>query len=756
LGYLIRAKYYKESRFERWALNYLGLRFLMTQTNSSATGHEFGWHVSESQVHFDPLLDCLVELTRLHGEPWTAQALAAGLPLVDNQLTPSLLGRAAARAGLSTRVLRQNLGDIPTRLYPTIILLHNQRACVLLEKLADGSYRVRMPETGEAIETFTEEELAAQYSGIAIIVRPRFRFDLRTPELGQIRERHWFWGAMYDNWRIYRDALIAALLINIFALAIPLFSMNVYDRVVPNHAIETLWVLALGAGLILGFDFVLRTARGYILDVASKRIDVSLSALIMERVLGVKMSAKPASVGSFTANLRAFESVRDFIASASITTLVDLPFVLIFFLVLIWISPWLVLPPLVGAILIIGFSWLAQAKMNQMVELTQRAAAQRNATLVESMVGLETIKIMGAEGEMQRRYERATRFLAQIGGRLKLLSTTTVNFAQAISQLVSIVIVIVGVYLLVDGKITMGGIIAASMLAGRAMAPLGQVAGLLMQYQNAKTSLSAVESHMQLPIERPANSSFLHRDSFRGEIEFRNVTFRYPDRDDIALKNVSFKMQAGEKVGVIGRVGSGKTTIEKLILGLYQPEEGAVLIDGIDTRQIDPAELRRAIGFVPQDPLLFFGTLKQNIALGNAAADDAQVLAAAELAGIAEFANANPRGFDMQIGERGDSLSGGQRQAVSIARAILNDPPMLILDEPSSAMDHQSEERLKQRLRSYLAGKSMLLVTHRTSLLELVDRLIVIDQGQIMADGPKAQVVEALQQGRIGKAGGAA
>ncbi|WP_373973946.1 type I secretion system permease/ATPase [Chitinibacter sp. SCUT-21] len=728
----------------------------MTQSNLAQANHEFGWHVSESQVHFDSLLDCLVEITRLHGEPWTAQALAAGLPLVDNRLTPSLLSRAAGRAGLSSRVLRQTLGQIPVRLYPTILLLHDQRACVLLEKLDDGRYRVRLPEAGEAVEIFTEDELAAQYAGIAIIVRPRFRFDQRTPELGQVRERHWFWGAMYDNWRLYRDALIAALLINIFALAIPLFSMNVYDRVVPNHALETLWVLALGAGLILGFDFVLRTARGYILDVASKRIDVSLSALIMERVLGVKMSAKPASVGSFTANLRAFESVRDFIASASITTLVDLPFVLIFFLVLIWISPWLVLPPLIGAILIVGFSWLAQAKMNQMVELTQRAAAQRNSTLVESMVGLETIKIMGAEGEMQRRYERATRFLAQIGGRLKLLSTTTVNFAQAISQLVSIVIVIVGVYLLVDGQMTMGGIIAASMLAGRAMAPLGQVAGLLMQYQNAKTSLSAVESHMQLPVERPANNSFLHRESFRGEIEFRNVTFKYPDRDDIALNNVSFKLRAGEKLGIIGRVGSGKTTIEKLILGLYQPDEGAVLVDGVDTRQIDPAELRRAIGFVPQDPLLFYGTLKQNIALGNAAADDAQVLAAAELAGIAEFANANPRGFDMQIGERGESLSGGQRQAVSIARAVLNDPPMMILDEPSSAMDHQSEEQLKQRLRTYLAGKTMLLVTHRTSLLELVDRLIVIDQGQIMADGPKAQVVEALQQGRINKAGGAA
>ncbi|WP_410499836.1 type I secretion system permease/ATPase [Chitinibacter sp. S2-10] len=728
----------------------------MTQSDASSSKHEFEWHIPESQAHFDPLLDCLVELTRLHGEPWTAQALAAGLPLVENRLTPSLLPRAAARAGLSSRVLRQSLNQLPERLFPTIILLHDQRACVLLEKLADGRFRVRLPETGEAVETFTEAELTAQYAGIAIIVRPRFRFDLRTPEMGQIRERHWFWGAMYDNWRIYRDALIAALLINVFALAMPLFSMNVYDRVVPNHAIETLWVLALGAVLVLGFDFVLRTARGYILDVASKRIDISLSALIMERVLGVKMSAKPAAVGSFTANLRAFESVRDFIASASITTLVDLPFVFIFFLVLIWISPWLVLPPLIGALLIVGFSWLAQAKMNQMVELTQRAAAQRNATLVESMVGLETIKIMGAEGEMQRRYERATRFLAQIGGRLKLLSTTTVNFAQAIAQLVSIVIVIVGVYLLVDGQITMGGIIAASMLAGRAMAPLGQVAGLLMQYQNAKTALGAVESHMQMPIERPANSSFLHRDAFRGEIEFRNVTFKYPDRDDFALKNVSFKMKAGERVGVIGRVGSGKTTIEKLILGLYQPEEGAVLIDGIDTRQIDPAELRRAIGFVPQDPLLFFGTLKQNITLGNASADDAQVLAAAELAGIAEFVNANPRGFDMPIGERGESLSGGQRQAVSIARAVLNDPPMLILDEPSSAMDHQSEDRLKSHLRHYLVGKSMLLVTHRTSLLELVDRLIVIDQGQVMADGAKAQVVEALQQGRIPKAGGAA
>lgn len=711
----------------------------------------FAWHVGEHQAHFDPLLDCLVELTRVHGAPWTRQSLAAGLPLVDNLLTPSLLPRAAARAGLSARVVRRKLSEIPDRLLPVIILLEDRRAALLLARQPDGQLRVRFPEGGESAELLAPEELEAHYTGVAVFVRPLYRFDNRTPELGHVRARHWFWSVVFANWRLYRDALIASLVVNIFALAMPLFSMNVYDRVVPNHAIETLWVLALGAMLMLGFDFALRTARGYIIDVASKRIDITLSALIMERVLGIRMAARPASVGSFAANLRAFESVRDFIASATITSLIDLPFALIFLLVLVWISPWLILPPLVGMALVVFFTMVMQAKMHELTEMSQRASAQRNATLVESLVGIETIKTMGAEGEMQRRWERATIYLAQIGGKLKLLSSTTVNFASEIQQIISIVIIITGVYLLTNGQISMGGIIAASMLSGRAMAPLGQIAGLMMQYQNARTSLGAIESHMQLPVERPQDNSFLHRETFRGEIEFRNVDFSYPGREDQALRQVSLRIQAGEKVGIIGRIGSGKTTIEKLVLGLYHPNDGSVLVDGVDTRQIDPAELRRAIGFVQQDALLFYGSLRENIGLGAPFADDAMLLAAAELAGISEFVNAHPRGFDMLIGERGESLSGGQKQAVSIARAVLNDPPILLFDEPTSAMDHQSEERLKGRLRAFIAAKTLILVTHRTSLLELVDRLIVIDQGQIVADGPKAQVVEALQQGRIGR-----
>jgi len=598
----------------------------------------------------------------------------------------------------------------------------------------------------------TKEELEALFTDVVFFIRPVFRFDPRAPQTGQVRSSHWFWSVVLQNWRLYRDSLLTALLLNLFALAMPMFSMTVYDRVVPNRAEETLWVLSVGVILMICFDMVLRIMRAYILDTASKRIDVTLSARIMERVLGLRMADRPASVGSFAANLRAFESVRDFVASATITTLVDLPFVLMFFLAIVWISPWLIFPPVICIVILVIASVVVQQKMQELVEITQRAASQRNATLVESLVGIETIKFMVAESSFQRKWEQSTVFLAQNSTKLKMLSAGITNLAQMLQQLVSVTVVIVGVYLLINNQVSMGGIIAASMLAGRAMAPFGQVAGLIMQYHHAKSGLSSVEQHMQTQPERPDDAAFLHRNGFQGAIEFRNVSFSYPGQEQSVLDKVSFKIQAGEKVAFIGRVGSGKSTIQRLVLGLHQPTEGAILIDGIDVRQIDPAELRRATGFVSQDVSLFYGTLKDNIALGAPFADDQDIIAAAEIAGVTEFANRHPRGFDMLIGERGESLSGGQRQSVGIARAVLNDSPILLLDEPSSAMDHQSEDALKTRLRRFTAGKTMILVTHRTSLLELVDRLIVIDNGQIMADGPKAQVVEALQSGRVGRA----
>ncbi|KAF7600638.1 MAG: type I secretion system permease/ATPase [Candidatus Dactylopiibacterium carminicum] len=719
----------------------------------SSNAQADNWQVHPHNTHVDPLLHCLAQITRLHGKIWTAEALGAGLARVEHLLPPSQLTRAAARAGFSARLLRKPLAEIPKQALPAILLLQNKRACLLLEHLPDGQLRIGLPESPESSELIAAEALAADYTGVFAMVQPRFIFDARTRNMRRIRSQHWFWSAIFANWRLYRDVLFAALLVNIFALAIPMFSMNVYDRVVPNQAIETLWVLSIGVLLVLGFDFLLRTIRAYIIDTASKRVDVILSARIMERVLGVRLAARPISVGAFAANLRAFEAVREFIASATVTALVDLPFVLIFLLVLVWISPWLILPSLVGILLILMAAWVTQGKMHELTETTYRASAQRNATLIESLVGLETIKTLGAEGEIQRRWEKATNFISQVASRTRLLSASTLNFAQGVQQAVNVFTIILGVYLLADKQISMGAIIAASIISGRAIAPLGQVAGLMMQFQNARTGLASVDNQMELPVERPEEADFLHRKQFHGDIEFREVGFHYPNSDQRALRKISMRIKAGEKIGIIGRVGSGKTTLEKLILGLYQATEGAVLIDGIDSRQIDPVELRRAISFVPQDPTLFFGTLRQNIAMGSPLADDAAILTAADLAGVTEFANMHPQGFDMQIGERGESLSGGQRQAVAIARAVLNDGPILLLDEPSSNMDHQSEEQLKQRLRVYAASKTLLLVTHRTSLLDLVDRLIVIDNGSIVADGPKAQVVDALQQGRIGRAG---
>ncbi|MGE8688534.1 MAG: type I secretion system permease/ATPase [Achromobacter sp.] len=710
------------------------------------------WRADARAAHDDPLLDCLVEITRLHGVTATAQALSSGLPLEEHRLTPALLPRAAARAQLSARVVKRTLDSISQDLLPAILLLHGERACLLLKK-DGGTYVVSHPELGGSSIEMSPEELAAQYTGLVCFVRPQFRFDARAPEVAKVRQRHWFWAAIMENRRLYRDALIAALLINLFAMAMPLFTMNVYDRVVPNNAIETLWVLAIGITLVVIFNMILGTARSHVVDSASKRVDVRLSAQIMERVLDLRLEGRPVSVGSFAANLRSFESIRDFIASATITTLVDLPFILLFLLALAWISPWMILPPLVAIVLILLVSLAAQARMESLTMATFQASSQRNATLVEALTGLEAVKTLNAQGSIQRNWERATEYIAQTGGKLKLISSSTVGFVQAVQQMVSISVVIIGVYQAQESAISMGGIIAASMIAGRCLAPLGQVAGLLMQYQNARTSLGSIDSYMKLPVERPAEAEFLHRPVFHGGLEFRDVTFTYPGAAQPALKKVSFKLKPGEKVGVIGRIGSGKTTLEKLALALYQPTEGAVLLDGVDVRQIDPADVRRAIGHVPQDPLLFYGSLKHNLAMGAPYADDASILAAANLAGVSDFANLHPNGFDMVIGERGESLSGGQRQSVAVARALINDPPILLLDEPSSNMDHQSEAQLRKRLGEASETKTILLVTHRTALLDLVDRLIVIDNGHIVADGPKEQVVEALRQGRVGRGG---
>lgn len=701
----------------------------------------------------DPLLECLLLVVRAHGGNTTRDAAVAGLPLEEGRLTPSLIARAARRAGFTSNIVRRPLEALNDALFPAILLLTGEQACVLVGWSRDGeTARVLFPDLGEAAVELPRAELTGRYAGHAIYARPVFRFDARAPEVRQVRRHHWFWGVIAENRTLYRDVLLAALMISLLALAMPLFVMNVYDRVVPNNALDTLWVLAAGVLIALVGDLVLRTLRGYFVDLAGSRVDVKLSAYVMERVLGLRMEQRPPSAGSFAANLRAFESVRDFISSATVIAFIDVPFAVLFLAVIAWIAPLLVVPFIVGVILVLLYALSVQGRMHELAQTTYRAGAQRNATLVEGLVGLETVKALGAEGPIQRKLEKSAALLSRVGTQLRLLSATTSNGTAWAQQMVSLAMIVLGVHLIGEGRLSVGALVACYMLSSRAMAPLGQVAGLLVQYHNAATALGSLDELMQREVERPDDSTFISRQSFRGEIEFRDVSFSYPGQQVEALSHVSLRIGPGEHVAILGRVGSGKTTLEKLVLGLYRPAAGAVRVDGIDLRQLDPAELRRHIGYVPQDVTLFYGSLRENIAMGAPLAEDEAVLRAAETAGILDLVNAHPQGFDLIVGERGESLSGGQRQGVAIARAILGDPQILLLDEPTASMDHASEEELKRRLRAFAQGRTMIVVTHRTSLLELVDRIIVVDGGKVVADGPRDQVVDALRQGRIGRA----
>lgn len=700
----------------------------------------------------DTLLESLLLICRMNGVAISRDALMAGLPLKEGRLSPGMVKRAAARANLVSNILKKPLSAIRSEFLPVILLLEEQEACLLLGWDDEKKFaKVIFPELGDAEIRVSMEELATRYSGYAIAAKPKFLFDQRAPSVGHVKLKHWFWGTLAENAKIYQDIMLAAFLINMFALAMPLFTMNVYDRIVPNRSLETLWVLVLGIVVIICADFALRTMRAYFLDWASHRVDIKLSGRIMEQVLGLRLEQRPNSVGSFASNLRSFESVRDFITSATITTLIDIPFALIFIIVIAWISWPMIIPVLGGGVIMLIYALSVQTRLHEISETMFRASAIRNATLIESLVSLETVKALGIEGQMQRKWEKSAAFLTDVGGKMKLLSTSINNGALGIQQLVNVLLVLLGVYLVINGELSMGGLIACTMLSGRALAPISQAATLMTQYHNSSTSLASLDDLMNKPVERPDNSNFLSRKAFSGDIEFREVEFSYPGSEVNALKGVTFKIRAGEHVAILGRMGSGKTTIHKLILGLYEPTEGAVMVDGIDLRQVDPAELRRSVGYVQQDTNLFYGTIRDNIAVSAPHADDEQVLSAARIGGIDEFINAHPKGFDMLVGERGETLSGGQKQGVGIARAMITNPSIVLLDEPTSAMDHSGEEAIKKRLMEASVGKTLMVITHRSSLFDLVDRIIVIDGGKIMADGPKDQVIEALRTGRVGK-----
>lgn len=694
----------------------------------------------------DWLLECLLVLGRRYARPQSRDSIRAGLPLEGNRLTPALFGRAARRLGLSATPRRWPLKRLDPLTLPAVLLLEDGRAWLATAMDRDAAtLTLIQPESGGEV-ALPVTEVAPLYSGEMIFVRPEPRTEQAGPGGASHGEEHWFWPAFRSSWRMYRDVIVASILLNLFALATPFFILNVYDRVVPNQAIETLWVLALGVGIVYGFEMIMRGLRGYFIDMAGRRTDIEVSNLIFERVLNLRAEARPDSVGSLANDLHAFERVREFITSTTIVTLVDMPFAILFLAVIYLIGGYVALPPLAGVPVIILFGLAVQPPLRRAVERSFSSASRKNAVMVEGLAGIETVKTLGAEGEMQRRWEEGVQDNSRWNIRSRMFSNSVTNVSHFVRRLALIGVIVLGVYAISDGTLTTGGLIACVILTRYALAPIGHVAGLAARYHHAKTAFQELDRIMSLPVERPAEKSFAHRERFAGAIRFEDVDFTYPGRSKPAISDISFGIDAGEHVGIIGPTGSGKTTLAKLVLSLYQPSEGHVTIDGIDSRQLEPSELRHAIGYVPQDVVLFRGTVRENITLGAGNVSDERVVDVAEMAGVLEFVNRDPRGFDMPVGERGVGLSGGQRQSIAIARALLLDPPILLLDEPSNSIDNRSEARLKRRLARVTPGKTVIVITHHRSMLDLVDRVLIVDGGRLVADGPKRQVLQGLQR----------
>lgn len=704
----------------------------------------------------DSLLESLVLYTRLFHKPFSCESLLSGLPtssnLTDQMLfsktnSKSLFSRAALRAGLKTTIIEKPIKNILSLQLPVILLLSNENSCILESFNEDKTKAKIIFASDEPLEEWIEiDKLEDEYLGFAFMLKKMYEYEDENGKntLDLSNQRHWFWSTLGFSRKIYLDCILASILINLFVLATPLFTMNVYDRVIPNNAQETLLVFTIGIVVVFLLDASLKFLRTYFLEMAGKKSDIIMSSIIFEKILDLQMHAHPKSVGSFANNIKSFDSIRGFLTNATLSILIDFPFAILFLGVIFYLSGILVLVPITIIFIIVIYALMIKKPLQNSIESTYEASAKKNGILIEALQNIETIKAQGLSGNIQFNWEESTGEIANKSLKSKIISSSIPTITGLLVGLNTVLIIVFGVFLIQKFELTMGGLIATMILSGRAIAPMGQIVGLLTNFEDAKTSFKMLDDIVNKPLERPIAKEFVKRPTLGGNIEFRNVSFKYPDNEAYALKNVSFKITAGEKVAFIGRIGSGKSTIARLILKLYEPQEGSILIDGIDISQIDPADLRKKISYVPQDIHLFRNTIKNNILGSYKFIDDEWMIKCSKISGTDEFVKLHPMGYDMLIGERGSGLSGGQRQSVGIARALINDSKIYLFDEPTNAMDQTTESNILNSLKENLEEKTLLLVTQKMNMLELVSRVIVMNQGEKVLDGDKIEIIKKL------------
>lgn len=704
----------------------------------------------------DTLLQSVDWLCRHYGLGRSVDALTAGLPK-DILLSPSLALTSLTSAGINAGLVERALWDIPEQIMPVILVRKGSGGCILLSRLRKRNaeekmtyfYQVILPEMGEQPVEIEHAEISEWYAGFAILAKPAARVDRRVEEDLPVNQKHWLFSTLWRYRRYYRSAAIASVLINVLSLASIFFTMNVYDRVIPNQAFVTMWSLAIGVTVAMLFESVTRFIRAHLLDTAGKKADLIVGSLLFRQAINVRMEHKPASSGTFANQLREFESLREFVSSATLAALADLPFVLLFVAVIFMISGPLGFVPLLMLPLIIVISIILQWPLAKVMRENMKDAALKQGVLIESIEGMETLKATNGQAHMQRRWEKFSALQANSGTKSKrysTLATTSVTFLQ---QFQTVMLVLIGVYLIDAGSLTMGGLIGTVMLAGRATGPLGQVIGLATRYQSSKSALTSLNKLMELPTDRDSEQEFIADPDLKGNVALKGVGFSYPappmQPSPEILKGLNIQISAGERVAILGPIGSGKSTLLRLMARLYQPTKGQLFTDGLDVNQIDPADWRRHIGFVSQDSRLFYGSLRENVMLGMPDATPNEFMRVLRLTGLDQIAARHPLGINLPVGENGCSLSGGQRQLVALARTLLSRPQVLLLDEPTSAMDSQTEQVFLNHLHTATQGQTLVVVTHRPSLLALVSRIIVIDGGKVALDGPKEHVLAQLR-----------
>ena len=714
-----------------------------------------GWDIEN-----DPLAHALSWLTRHHGREQSPESLLAGQP-VAQKLGPDQALRALRDAGFSAGLVQRRVADLHQLLLPAVLLLHEGDACIVVARhdaSTDGSprYDIVMPGREHHACSASEAELGSEYTGIALVATPMATPKHAAQDEALMRDpaTHWLWGTMRRFVPYYRSALLAALLSNVLMLVTGMVTSVIYDKVIPHQAYVTLWALASGAAIALAFDLMARQLRAYLIDMAGRKADLIVGSMLFRQTLAVRMEQRPDSAGAYAHHLAQIEQVREFFASATLSALSDLPFILIFVAMVFAVGGPLGWVLVIAIPLMLGLSAIIQGSLRRATMSHMQQTADLHGVLVSAVDGIEDLKASGAQGRFLRQYEESTAAYATSMLRTRKITSWTVNISAIAQQAVTLVMLVWGVYLIEAKVISAGALIGSVMFAMRALAPLTSVVQLATRYQGARAAMRALDRVMEQPVEREPGKVYVPRRELSGRIGLADVGFAYPtpgggaEPGPAVLKAVTLKFEAGERVALLGRIGSGKSTVLRLLAGLYRPTAGHVEADGIDLRQIDPADFRARVGFVSQDPKLFSGTLRDNVLLDRPAADPARLGEVAQLTGLDRLVSTHPKGWELPVGEGGTLLSGGQRQLVALARCLVTRPQILLMDEPTSSMDAQSEVAFLRQLKQACGSCTLVMVTHRPAVLELVNRVVVVDNGRIVMDGPKAQVLAALSGAR--------